>query len=534
MGSKLGRLAPPPRAGLLARSRRGAVRLPILPADVKIPAALVGIVLFVGTLAFVATSSLRFAMLAPQLDIALTTVAAVVSIALAALSFARYREQGGGEGLLEASAFLVLASANFANDLAIVTGSDATFGLRLADPGQLPLYFWAVARVVSAALLAGAAVAAIARRFQASRHARLILWLPTLVMAAVCAVIWLARDSAPVLIDPTTLRRLADESFSAAPLPGINLGVLLLDGTAALLLAIAAIGYARAPHRSAGVPRTYMVVGLVIAAFSQVHFILYPAVYTGLVSTGDALRIAFYLVLIAGINAGTRMDLQALRTANARLKLLAAAEADRTAIAERARLARELHDGLAQDLWTTKLEFDRLVGQLGDPDSMTVDQLARVREALDAARLEASDAVGALRSGFDAGLSLADELPRRLDAFVDRTGFRVDLDLDARTVRLPGVFAAEVLRIVEESLHNAQKHADATRIRVRVTLDEGALLVVVEDNGRGFNPSAASAGHGLEGMRERAILLGGSLDIRSAQGDGTTIELYVPSVLPTA
>lgn len=248
-----------------------------------------------------------------------------------------------------------------------------------------------------------------------------------------------------------------------------------------------------------------------------------------MVSTGDALRIAFFLILIAGINAGTRTDLQTLRTANGRLQLLAAAEADRTAIAERARLARELHDGLAQDLWRTKLEFDRLSTQLDQANPETIDQLTRVREALDAARLEAGDAVGALRSGFDAGLSLADELPRRLDAFVDRTGFRVDLDLDATTGRLPGVLAAEVLRIVDESIHNVQKHADATRILVRAAIEDGVLRVTIDDNGRGFNRDATSSGHGLVGMRERAILLGGNLEVRSAPGDGTTIALSVPA-----
>jgi signal transduction histidine kinase len=480
------------------------------------------------TVLLIAAPILRFAVRAPQLDVALTTAGAVVTTGAAALSFVRYREAGSPSGLLEASAFLVLAVANLVNLLAIVTGTDGLLGLRADEPGQLPLYFWALARLVSAALLATSAFPAAARRVVGAVHEPVVLWLPGLGLILACAGLWLARESVPTLIDPATLHRLADESFAAAPLPGPNLGILALDGTAGLLLVVAAWGYAFRRRAAAGMPALMMVIGLLIAAFSQLHFILYPAVYTGLVSSGDVLRVAFYLALIAGINAGSRRDLQALRQANARLRLLAVAEADRTAIAERARLARELHDGLAQDLWTAKLEFERLGGQIDPTDEAAAAQLGRVRVALDSARREATEAVGTLRSGFDAGLSLVDELPRRIDAFADRTGFRVDMDLDGRAGELPGVIATEALRIVDESLRNVEKHADATRIRVVVSAAADAVLVSVEDNGHGFSPSAVTAGHGVIGMQERAALIGGGLDIRSSPGGGTVVRLRIP------
>jgi signal transduction histidine kinase len=263
--------------------------------------------------------------------------------------------------------------------------------------------------------------------------------------------------------------------------------------------------------------------------FSQLHFILYPAVYSGLFSTGDSLRIAFYFILIAGIHAATGADVRALRTANARLALLAAAEADRTAMAERARLARELHDGLAQDLWTTKLELDRLAADVDGRQPDVEPQVRRVQNALDSAILEARSAVDTLRAGFDAGLSFADELPRHLDAFVDRTGYVVDLEMDPAAPRVPGVVGADLLRIVDEALHNVQKHADATRIRVRVAAADGGTLISIEDNGRGFNPSSTNSGHGVVGMRERAALLGGRLAIRSAPGDGAAVTVHLPA-----
>ncbi len=491
-------------------------------------AALTACALLLLTLAFIAIPTLRFAVYAPFLDLALNTVGTVIAIAVATLGYARFREEGGSGSLLEASAFLVLAAASFANTLAIVTGADAALGLTLSDPGQMPLYFWAAARLLAAGLLAAGAATRSARRIESAGHPRALVWLPTILLILGCSALWLMREYVPVLVDPATLRQLADESFSSAPLPGINPGILLFDGAAAILLGFAIVGYSRRTGPTSGVPSSYLVVGLVIAAFSQIHFILYPAVYSALVSTGDALRVAFFLVLVAGIQAGTRADLQALRTANARLRLFAASEVDRTAIAERARLARELHDGLAQDLWTTKLEYDRLVGLLGDQGTPIEAQLQRVGRTLDAAVGEARDAVGALRSGFDAGLSFADELPRRLDAFVDSTGYLVDLEQDPGAVALPGVLAADVLRIVEEALHNVQKHADATKIRVRVLRRGETVIVSVDDNGRGFNPSATLPGHGLVGLRERAALLGGTVEIRSAPGDGTSVQLFLP------
>ena len=512
------------RAGTLSRSAANAVRLGS-PSSL---AAVTVAVLALGTLAFIANPGLRFAVYAPLLDVALHTLATLVTAAVAALAYVRYREHGGQDALFEAAAFAVLALANLANDSAILAGLDDTLGLSLADPGQLPLYFWAGARLLSSGLLLLGAFGSRRRLTIASAHLRVLLALPSVALALACALLWVVRERVPILVSPDVLRELANETFSTAPLPGINLGILLLDGSAALLLVIAAFVYARADD-APGIPRRYLAIGLVVAAFSQVHFVLYPAIYTGLVSTGDALRIAFYLMLAAGIQSGARADLHALRSANARLRLLAAAEADRTAMAERARLARELHDGLAQDLWTTKLEFDRVMAAVRTRDPKVADELGRVGLTLDMALREARDAVGALRSGFDAGLSFADELPRRLDEFTERTGYPIDLDLDPRAGRLPGVLAAEVLRIVDEALHNVQKHADATRIRVRAVLRDGQFVVSVEDNGRGFNPAVTAAGHGLVGMRERAALLGGSLELRSAPGDGASVELTLPA-----
>src|SRR6202008_2484965 len=193
-------------------------------------AVALGTVLALGTAIFIDVPSLQFAIRAPQLDIALTTIGAVVSTGVAALSIARYREEGGVERLLEGSAFFVLAPANLANGVVIITGVDGGLGMSVDAPGQLPLYYWALARLVSAALLASAALPSIARLFQQFVRPDLVVWLPSFLFVTACGALWLERNAVPRLSDPTTLRRLAEAASSGAPLPAINLAILMLDG----------------------------------------------------------------------------------------------------------------------------------------------------------------------------------------------------------------------------------------------------------------------------------------------------------------
>jgi two-component system sensor histidine kinase UhpB len=82
-----------------------------------------------------------------------------------------------------------------------------------------------------------------------------------------------------------------------------------------------------------------------------------------------------------------------------------------------------------------------------------------------------------------------------------------------------------VYRVVQESLSNIARHAGATEVRAEILRDGEATVVRVTDDGQGFDPAADSDGLGLGGMRERAVLAGGTLTVRSHPGDGTTIEL---------
>ena len=184
-------------------------------------------------------------------------------------------------------------------------------------------------------------------------------------------------------------------------------------------------------------------------------------------------------------------------------------EAERAALAERARLSRELHDGLAQNLWLAKLKAGRLAAlpDLGLEASALTHELGRGdrRRARGGPPgrgrpAAAGEPVGTLR----------ELLSRSVDDFADRFGLRVEFDCAADLPALTPRAQAEALRIAQEALSNVRRHADATFVRVRAAVEDGRLVLAVGDNGRGFDPDAVGQNaFGLGSMRERAALIGG-------------------------
>ena len=219
-------------------------------------------------------------------------------------------------------------------------------------------------------------------------------------------------------------------------------------------------------------------------------------------------------------------DITALRRIEAQLLVQERALA---AAAERERLARELHDGLAQDLWLAKLKATRLAAQpeLG-PEARALTE--EVTAAVDAGMAEAREAVAMMRAAWETGESLRELLARSLGDFEDRFGLSVEFDCGADLPALSSRAEAETLRIVGEALTNVRRHADATVVRVRGGVDDGRLVLEVRDNGRGFDPgSVGDAAYGLAGMRERAAQIGAELEIESAPRKGTRVRLVVPA-----
>lgn len=185
---------------------------------------------------------------------------------------------------------------------------------------------------------------------------------------------------------------------------------------------------------------------------------------------------------------------------------------------ERRRMARELHDGVAQELAFIGTECSRLGLDPG---------LHGIAEAAQRGLAESRRAILALRRPVAA--SLAEELEQVAHHAADRAGLRLDLRL-ARGVDLAPAARSELSRVVQESIANAARHAGATSVCVELSVERGTRLAV-SDDGAGFGPDPPEAvppGFGVLGMRERVAALGGELHIVSRRRRGTRVEVLLP------
>jgi signal transduction histidine kinase len=196
------------------------------------------------------------------------------------------------------------------------------------------------------------------------------------------------------------------------------------------------------------------------------------------------------------------------------------AEFGRAVAEERARVAREIHDGLAQYLFAVSTHASMLENS-ADPKTT----LARLKEAAAAAQQEARFAVLALSSA--GGTAPFDSALRRYVDFLTADGqLEVDLEIEDG-IRLAPDEQIEVFRIVQEGLGNARKHAGAHRAVVRIAERAGERFVTVVDDGAGFDEEEIAAGQGLKNMRARAASIGGGFRLVSTPGRGTALEVVL-------
>ncbi|MBR7832823.1 GAF domain-containing sensor histidine kinase [Actinospica durhamensis] len=208
---------------------------------------------------------------------------------------------------------------------------------------------------------------------------------------------------------------------------------------------------------------------------------------------------------------------------------------------ERARLARELHDAVAQKLFALRLTVQAAQSLIETEPTRAREQLAQVGALATEAATELSTAVGELRAPDLAGDGLAETLRKQV-AVVDRAhaahgGPRVAFRC-CPPPHLPPTHDQVVLRVAQEALHNALRHAHAQRIDLSLcAISEqdaeaehfpGGARLVVRDDGVGFDAGTSGRGLGLVSMRERADSVGGRLTVRAKPGEGTVIELEVP------
>lgn len=213
------------------------------------------------------------------------------------------------------------------------------------------------------------------------------------------------------------------------------------------------------------------------------------------------------------------------------LQLAAAQIETLTLAAERQRLARELHDTLAQGLSGLHLQLEAIrtglrLQRYGQVQEMVEQSLLGTRNAL----TEARRAIDNLRTGMVSPKNLPVEVQQVIRHCIVATTLTCTTDL-AALVFVPGALCEQVLRAIKEGLTNVIRHAQARHVWIEVSRREGMLVIEIRDDGMGFDPTSVetSPGHyGLLGLRERTRLVGGDFSITSVPGAGTTLRLHFP------
>jgi signal transduction histidine kinase len=336
-----------------------------------------------------------------------------------------------------------------------------------------------------------------------------------------------------------------------------------LDTLAVVLLALGPVALVVRRRYPRGVLAVVFAVTLVYTSLGYLQGPNYASLaiaFINAVMAGD--RVAACVALVAGWvaflwlpaalgNTGAPTALAALSIAAWMLVLLAAAEgmrsrrervaearrarqqeARRQADEERLRIARELHDVLAHNISMINVQSGVALHLLDEQPEQARTALAAINDASADALREVRSVLSVLRGSREqpprsptAGLAEVDELVSRAQA----AGVDVSLDVQGARRPLPAAVDLAAFRIVQESLTNVVRHADATAASVKLSYGTDALTVQIDDNGRGDGPpSAGGSGSGIAGMRERAVALGGHLEAGRRPHQGFRVLARLP------
>ncbi len=427
---------------------------------------------------FLVYPQLRVPLYVPELKLTLDTVFALTGVLIAVLSATRFTVEARRFDLLISAGFFVTSSSLLAFT---IVPAVAGFSGRQAER-------WSsiVGSTIGWALVALAPLV----RGHVARRGAVIVPVMTAGAAALGAV-WLTFHligaSLPSLDAPASW-----------PTP-----LTMSLATLAFVLLVAVVGFMHRYRRTSDELEHWLALGGTLTFYATLDFMLMPPARAGSVSLGDYLQLLAYGVLLVGAWHAIR-----------------AAEFGRAVAEERARLAREIHDGLAQYLFAVATHATML--EAGADPAVAI---RRLKEAAQAAQQEARYAFLALSSA--AGRSPFDAALRRYVEFLTADGeLAVELAIDPK-IRLRPDEQIEIFRIVQEGLANARRHAGASTARVEIGRRGGSRFVAVRDDGQGFEPSDGGAGQGLANMRERAASIGGSLSLRSAPRGGTSVEVVL-------
>jgi signal transduction histidine kinase len=433
------------------------------------------------TLAVVAVPWLRSSLDAPSLRVALETGGALLAVATVVLLLKQCGPGLRADYLWLTSGLVILALTAITVAALIVSGAWGPDKARYAIAGNL----------AGTTMLAIAAFAP--PRLRVSRRT---IWLTA---AGLGLVLFAA---AAYLAGPGP----ANFGLVESPRPHFKpeLGRLIVQVAVAGALVAAALGLARRAGQRGDAMLRWVAIAVVLGGFAKLNYALFPPVDAQAVHLGDVLRVLGWLALLTGV-------IQELRAR-------ATQHEDAAVMGERRRLARELHDGVAQELAFIR----RRAGRLSEmPEGIEI--LSAAERALEDSRR----AIEALAPSSAEPLHVA--LERHGAHLALECGVEVRVATRCTTEVAPDV-RAELLRIVAEAVRNAAHHGGARH--VRVDLLGPPLSVRVIDDGSGFISGASSglgvAGYGLIAMRERAEMVGGRLSLESVPGAGTLVQVVLP------
>ncbi len=354
-------------------------------------------------------------------------------------------------------------------------------------------------RLVGALFVMGAALTA---DRSVARTASPWRW-PLVVLAVVLLPLGLLvqlRDRLPEALD------LADAHLDPA-VPLLTGHPLLLGGqaVAAICFFVAAIVLAAQASASGDVLLRWAAPACALSGFARVNYMLFPSLYTDWLYTGDLLRTGCYLLFLLG--AGR--EIQEYWRDRSRHAVLE----------DRQRLARELHDGVVQELSWIRAQTHVALEESPVRNGI----LGACDRALD----EARSAVHAL--GSDADEPLQETLLRAVRQLTDRYDIALQCELGVDDVRVGAEQRHALVRIAREAVHNAVRHGRARTLTLGLRTAGVERVLEIRDDGTGFEPTletaARSTGYGLRSMRDRVRALPGTFEVHSAPGEGSVVRV---------
>jgi signal transduction histidine kinase len=446
----------------------------------------------VATVAFALLPQLHLDYQWPAVRLALETSGSLIALVAAFLVFGRLLRRTYLNELLLASALAVLALSNL---FFVTVPSVAGWA-----PDDLTVWAAPIARSLGAVLFALAAF--IPRRRLRRSGPVLALAAAAIITALTLATIFVhtfAQRWAPGLAATVTPQSIAQPALHTHP------ALFSFELLVGLLYTGAAIGFLNRSRRFGDEFFGWLAVAAILAVVSHVNYSLFPSLYSqSVLYTGDIFRIAFYVALLVGCMREIWSYWNALSEA--------------AVLDERRRIARDLHDGLAQELAYISRSLDLVTGE---PDVGTV---GRLRLAVERAQAESRRAINALAPSSNQAVDVA--LAEAAMEIAERLRINLELEL-VSGVRLSPTRAEALVRIACEAITNAARHSGAGTVTLHLERDASLVRLRVADRGCGFDTTVPGNGFGLIAMRDRAQAVGGELRICSTPGRGSEVEVAV-------